>query len=116
MAKILLGLMMFAALSGVAQPAVKHGPDCSGGWPTNMAQATLKNAGLLNYEEMDFTKTKTVRLASESLGKGLWHQVYLVTFFKRSGEEVQAVVVHDASKEECSMTEPQVFVVSKRLP
>ena len=115
MTKLLIGVMLFAAFSRVVQPATNHGPDCKE-WPTNMAQAAMKNAGMLNYDEMDFTKTKIERLASEGMGKGLWHQVYLVTFFKRSGEEVQAVVVHDASKEECSMTEPQVFVVSKRLP
>jgi hypothetical protein len=80
-----------------------------------MAQATLKNAGLLTNEEIDFAKTKTVRLASENIAKDLWHQVYSVTFFKKSGGDLETIVIHDASMEECSMTAVQVLVVSKHL-
>jgi hypothetical protein len=69
-----------------------------------MAQGSLKNAGLLTNEDVDFAKTKTIRLASENIAKDLWHQVYLVTFFKKAGGELEAVVIHDASMEECSMT------------
>jgi hypothetical protein len=65
--------------------------------------------------EIDFTKTKTTRLASEKVGKDLWHQVYFVTFFKRSGDRIQAIVLHDASSEECSMTGVDVYVVSRVL-
>lgn len=93
-----------------------HGPDCSGRWPTDMAQVRLKNEGLLRNEEIDFTKTKTIRLASENIGKDLWRQVYLVTFYKKSGGDLRAIVVHNASSVECSMTEGDVYVVSKRLP
>jgi hypothetical protein len=52
-----------------------HGPDCSGSWPTNMTFVHLKNAGLADNNSIDFSKTKTVRLASEKTGKDLWHQV-----------------------------------------
>jgi hypothetical protein len=115
MGRLLIALLMIAALNADAQSAKTNGPDCGGGWPTNMAQATLKNAGLLNNMEIDFTKTKTTRLASEKVGKDLWHQVYFVTFFKRSGDRIQAIVVHDASSEECSMTGVDVYVVSRVL-
>jgi hypothetical protein len=80
-----------------------------------MAQTLLKNDGIMKSEEIDSSKTKTTRLASERLNNDLWHQVYLVTFVSRSGESIQAIVVHDASMEECSMTGVQVFLVSKRL-
>ena len=115
MGRLLIAFLLAITVHGTAQSSKTHGPDCSGGWPTNMAQATLKNAGLLKNMEIDFTKTKTTRLASENVGKNLWHQVYFVTFFKRSGDKIQAVVVHDASIEECSMTGVQVYVVSKLL-
>jgi hypothetical protein len=115
MTKLVFGLILFLAIPAVAQTRETHGPDCAGGWPTNMAQATMKNAGLLKNEELDFSKTKTVRLASERLQKNLWHQVYLVTFIKKSGEVLQAIAIHDASNEECSMSDVQVFVVSKKL-
>jgi len=74
-----------------------------------------ERAGLLTNEEMDFEKTKTVRLASERVGKDLWHQVYLVKFFKKSGGGLEAVAIHDASVEECSMTEVRVLVISRHL-
>ena len=115
MSKLLIAFLLAATIHAAAQSSKIHGPDCSGGWPTKMAQATLKNAGLLENKEIDFAKTKTTRLASENVGKDLWHQVYFVTFFKRSGDKIQAVVVHDASIEECSMTGVQVYVVSKLL-
>lgn len=101
--------------SGYCQGRNVHGPDCSGGWPTNMAFVLLKNAGLADNKSIDFSKTTTVRLASEKVGKDLWHQVYLVTFRKSAGGQIQAVAVTDASSEECSMSGVEVFVVSKRL-
>ena len=115
MGKLLIAFLLVVTVHATAQASQTHGPDCSGSWPTNMAQATLKNEGLLNNEEIDFTKTKTTRLASEKVGKDRWHQVYFVTFYKRFGDRIQAVVVHDASIEECSVTGVRVYVVSRLL-
>ena len=112
MGRLLIAFLLIATACAAAQSSKTHGPDCSGGWPTNMAQGALKNAGILDNNEIDFTKTKTTRLASEKRGNDLWHQVYFVTFFKRSGDKIQAVGVHDASVEECSMTGVDVYVVS----
>jgi hypothetical protein len=92
-----------------------NGPDCSGGWPTDMTFSHMKNAGLVNNPDIDFSNTKTTRLASQQIGKDLWHQVYRVTFTKPSGASIEAIAVHDASIEECSMSGVEVFVVSKRL-
>ena len=92
-----------------------HGPDCSGGWPTNMAFVHLKNAGLADNKSIEFSKTETVRLASEKIGKDLWHQVYLVKFAKQSGGAIEVIAVHDASTTECSMSGVEVFVVSQTL-
>lgn len=92
-----------------------HGPDCSGRSPTDMAFVLMKNAGLVDNASIDFSKTKTVRLASERVGKDLWHQVYLVTFQKNSGSRIQAISVIDSSSDECSISGVEVFVVSKRL-
>jgi hypothetical protein len=114
---ILLFVMLVISISAIAQLQAEktHGRDCSGGWPTNMSFVHLKNAGLADNYSIDFSKTKTVRLASEKIGKDLWHQVYHVTFTKKSGDAIEAIAVHDASQEECSMTGVEVFVVSKHL-
>jgi hypothetical protein len=80
-----------------------------------MAFVLLKNEGITTNSKIDFSKTKTVRLASEKIGKDLYHQVYDVIFTEYSGPTIEAIAVHDASHEECSMTGVALFVVSQRL-
>jgi len=75
----------------------------------------LKNAGLADNKDIDWSKTKVVRLASEQIGKDLWRQVHDVTYEKKSGERLEAIVVNDASMEECSMAGGPMFLVSKAL-
>jgi hypothetical protein len=114
----MLGLFLaFALTPALAQskPAESHGPDCSGRWPTTMTFVHLKNAGITNNQALDGSKTTTVRLASEKIGKDLYHQVYYVKFTEKSGNIIEAIAVHDASSEECSMTGVEVFVVSKHI-
>jgi hypothetical protein len=117
MRRLSLLVVLIACISAIAQPQAEkaHGPDCSGGWPTNMTFVQLKNAGLADNKGIDFSKTKTVRLASEKIGKDLWRQVYLVIYAKKSGGTIEAIAVHDASQEECSMSGVEVFVVSRVL-
>src|SRR5689334_19029078 len=115
--KSLFFLIVVVAMPALTKPEANstHGPDCSGGWPTNMTFVQLKNAELADNSSVDFSKTRTLRIASEKVGKDLWHQVYHVTFTKKSGEKVEAIAVNDASQEECSMSGVEVFVVSKHL-
>ena len=114
---MLLFIALALAVESNAQSSSEkvNGPDCSGGWPTNMTFVHMKNAGLVDNSSIDFSKTKTVRLASQKVGKDLWHQVYDVTYTKKSGEAIEAIAVHDASAEECSMTGVDVYVISKHL-
>jgi hypothetical protein len=97
--------------------ALAGAPDCSGPerWPTSMAFVHLKNAGITNNGDLDFDKTKTVRLASEKIGKDLYRQIHLVTLTKKSGEIIQVITNNDASNEECSMTGVEVYLVSTHL-
>ena len=50
------------------------GPDCSGveNWATSMAFVHLKNAGINDNANVDFTNTKTTRMTSERLEEDLW--------------------------------------------
>jgi hypothetical protein len=90
---------------------------CSGkeGWATSMAFVHLKNAHQTDNDKLDFKKTKTVRLASEKIGKDLFRQVHHVTFTEISGRKIEVITVNGASSTECSMSGVQVFVVSQQL-
>ncbi|HEV2195400.1 MAG TPA: hypothetical protein VGR55_07440 [Candidatus Acidoferrum sp.] len=90
-------------------------PDCSEGWATPMTFAQLKNAGITDNDKIDFSKTKTTRLASEKIGKDLYRQVYHVQLTERSGKLIEAIAVHNASQEDCSESGVEVFLVSQHL-
>ena len=108
----------FATLSMLYSSLVWAGtPDCSGTerWPTSMAFGYLKDAGVINNESTDFEKTKTIRLVSEKIGKDLYRQVHLVTFLKKSGETATVITNSDSSNEECSMSDVEVYLVSKQI-
>lgn len=92
-------------------------PDCAGvdRWATTMAFVHIKNAGLTDNDKLDFSKTRTVRLASEQIGKNLYHQVHHVVFTEKTGNTIEAITSNDASREECSMSGVEVYVVSRRL-
>jgi hypothetical protein len=92
-------------------------PDCVGvdRWPTSMAFVLLKNAGITDNSKVDFTKTKTVRLASEKIGKDLYRQVHLVKFTEKSGNIVEVITINNVSSYECSMSDVKLFVISKHL-
>jgi hypothetical protein len=79
-----------------------------------MAFSYLKNAGITTNDRVDFSRTRGVRIASEKIGQDLWHQVYDIQFKEKSGHVIEVIAVHDASKKECSMTEPTIYVVSQR--
>ena len=80
-----------------------------------MAFTFLKNAGITDNSKVDFSKTKVVRLASEQIGKDLYRQVHYITFFEKSSEIISVITVNDASMEECSMSEVEVYQVKERL-
>lgn len=117
MKSALLAIILAICVSSNAQSSGEKisGPDCSGGWPTDMTFVHMKNAGLVDNSSIDFSKTKAVRLASQRIGKDLWRQVYDVTYTKKSGDTIEAIAVHDASTEECSMTGVDVYVISRHL-
>jgi hypothetical protein len=114
-ALLVVGVLLISRLHAEKTVESRSGPNCSGGWPTNMTFIQLKNAGLADNNAIDFSKTKTVRMASEKTGKDLWRQVYHVTFAKKDGGSIDAIAVHDASEEECSMSGVEVFVISTHL-
>lgn len=81
-----------------------------------MAYVHLKNAGIINSEQIDFSKTKTVRLASERIGDDEYRQIHHVVFTRTDGSEIEVITSNVASTEECSLSDVEVFVVSTHLP
>jgi hypothetical protein len=113
-------VMVYAALPTAS---FAKDPQCNGieSWPTAMAFVQLKNAGIADNDDIDFSKTATVRIASQKMGKDpyyhedLYRQVHNVKFIKKSGEVIELITVSDATHSECSMGKVDVFVVSSHL-
>jgi len=109
-------LPYFFLVCAAAAPPPKA-PDCSGPnhWAAGTAFAQLKNDGVVTNETVEFEHVTSKTIVSERVGKDLWRQVFRVTFPLKSGSAVEAIVVSDASSEECSMSDAQVFLISKVL-
>jgi len=109
----LLALLFLVACSNV----LAGEPDCTRpeAWPASIAFVKLKNAGVLDNGTVDFSKTRVRKLASEKIGKDLFRQVHLVSFATKFGKRIGAVTVSDASRQECSMSDVEVFLVSSRF-
>ena len=80
-----------------------------------MAFVYLKNAGITTNDKVDFTKTKTVRLASEKIGKDLYRQIHRVIFTEKSGKTIDVITINDVSSEEGSISNVEILVISKQL-
>jgi len=111
---LLTVIVLFSLFSSLA---FAKDPDCSGvdRWPTSMAFVRLKNAGITDNERIDFSKTRTIRLASEKIGKGLYRQIHHVKFIEKTGNAIEVITSNEVSDEECSMSEVDVFVIMQHL-
>ena len=107
--------LVFLAFAAAAPPA--DAPDCSGPdrWPAGTAFTILKNAGAIANDTVNFEHVTSTKIVSEKIDRDLWRQVFRVTFPLESGKRVEAIVVSDASLEECSMSSAQVFLISEAL-
>ena len=74
-----------------------------------MTFVQLKNAGVLTNEQVDSSKTTSVQIASQKIGRDLYRQVFKVTYVRKDGTVVQSIAVSDASEEECSMSDVTVY-------
>jgi hypothetical protein len=80
-------------------------------WPEAMTFVQLKTAGVLNNDQVDFTRTASILIASQKIASDLYRQVFEVTYSLKSGGVVKAITVSDASNEECSMSDVKVYRV-----
>lgn len=114
---------MLAAALVVSFTRSDEHPDCtySNAWPEAMAYGQLMDAKLIDRDLLNFDKISSVRLASEKIGKDptfnkdLYRQVHRIEFVEHSGKTLTVITVHNASHVECSMSDVDVYVVSRRL-
>jgi hypothetical protein len=111
-----LAALMCATMC-VPAVALAEEPTCFGPshWAATMAFVEMKNAGLTDNSRLDFTKTRTERISSEKIGPDSYRQVQLVIFQQKDGGVLEAITVSDASSQECSMGNVQVYIVSREL-
>jgi hypothetical protein len=110
-------LVYIAILLLSASSAFAKEPDCAGpdNWAAVQVFTSMKNAGLIKNDQLDFRRTKVRRISSERIGRDLWRQVLFVQYYRNDGSPVEAIAVSDASQEECSMGDVQVYLVSRKL-
>ncbi|WP_370577762.1 hypothetical protein ABX014_22705 [Snodgrassella alvi] len=89
-------------------------PDCDS-WPMNMSEVWLQNAGIVDIKNLDESKTKSTLLASEKKAKGLYTQIYHFIFYDKKGNIYEIITNSDASYEECSMSDVDVYLISKLI-
>jgi hypothetical protein len=112
----MLRVALISTLLGTL-PAAASVPRCDGpeNWAAGMTQATLKNAGLLDNSEIDFTKTRVIRIASEKIGKDLYRQVHRIIFTRSAGGTIEVIAVNDASHAECSASGVEIFLIDRHF-
>lgn len=81
-----------------------------------MAFVLLKNRGITDNENIDFSKTEVSRIASEKTNDTTHRLVHLVTFTQTEGDTIQTITISDATPEEFSMGEVDVYRVEKVSP
>jgi hypothetical protein len=81
-----------------------------------MAFVHLKNRGVTTNENIDFSKTEVSRIASERIDDTTHRQIHLVTFTQTDGDTIETITISDATTDECSMSEVDVYRVEKVSP
>jgi len=104
-------------------------------WVASITQATLQNESDATrkkfHKEVDHKKTRVSLIASEQTGTWLelddysrekkpddelYRQVHLIEWFLKDGSPFMRVVaVNDASRAECSMYGPEIYVIDRKI-
>ena len=112
----ILSKLFYITISLLLSGCTKH-PHCSDtdAWPTGMAYTHLKNAHIIEPENLDWERTITTRIASQKIGNDLYIQVHMIKFFTKDGESFTTIAVNEASNIECSMSNIDLYIISKIL-
>ncbi|QHA86437.1 hypothetical protein [Serratia rhizosphaerae] len=103
---LLIAGLMFTISAGAASPG------CTS-WPMNMAEVWMKNEKIVDIADIDEAKTESKLLAIEKHDKGEYTQIYHFVFHDKNGNKYEVITQNDASAEECSLSDVNVFLISK---
>ncbi|AVJ16439.1 hypothetical protein CLM71_04470 [Serratia sp. MYb239] len=103
---LLIAGLMFTISAGAASPG------CTS-WPMNMAEVWMKNEKIVDIADIDEAKTESKLLAIEKHDKGEYTQIYHFVFHDKNGNKYEVITQNDASDEECSLSDVNVFLISK---
>ena len=107
-------LLLVTLLAVLPILSFAKGPDCDS-WPMNISEGWLKKAGIVDIINLDESKTKITLLASEKKAKGLYTQIYHFIFYDSIGNSYEIITNSDASYKECSMSDVDIYLISKRV-
>ena len=107
-------LLLVTLLAVLPILSFAKGPDCDS-WPMNISEGWLQNAGIVDVINLDESKTKITLLASEKKAKGLYTQIYHFIFYDSIGNSYEIITNNDASYKECSMSDVDIYLISKRV-
>ncbi len=75
----------------------------------------MQNAGIVKITQLDESKTKAIPVAIQKIGKDLYRQVFDIVLHAKAGEEFHVMTVNNASSQECSMSDVDVYLVSRKF-
>lgn len=108
MKKIFYAILLLLPLSGFAAEN-----DCRS-WPENIAEVWLKNQNIVDIPQLDKAKTEATLLASEKKENDIYTQVFHFVFHDRDGKKYEVITQNDASDDECSVSEVNIFLISRK--
>ena len=111
--KTIIGLFILLSISACTSIKTKE-PFCSGpeNWPASMAYVKLKNAKIIK-SPIEPNKTKVSMIMSKKIGSDLYRQIHDVEYWDTMENYYRLFTISDASSEECSMSDVQVFLVDE---
>lgn len=121
--RILASLACFLCIIGsqTAVSAERDHPDCTGQdrWPASIVGVHLRNLHLSEkaggYDKVDVELLASEQLPPDTRGRAIFRQVHKVTVHDGENTFV-AVTVNEASRQECSESGVDVFLVSVECP
>ncbi len=105
-----LSLLILLMLSPIL--SFSKAPDCHN-WPMNMTKMWMRNAKIVDFKNLEESKTKITLLASEKKGKDLYTQIYHFIFYDKKGNTYEVITKSDSSYEECSISNVSSYLISK---